>query len=143
MDKQTYTIGGSEYTQDFLTIGQTIEVAKILKGVEFKDMDMLSILEALEKSSKIEKLFNTILVGPKIDITKLKPAVAVQVVADFFCLNDVLQIIGTVTSLMSDLNESEALTSLQTIGKTMQTGTTSSQLSAMETSPNTGTSEKK
>ena len=51
-DAIEYQINGTTYTQDFLTISQTIDVSKILGKVEFKDTSITGILETLMKSGK-------------------------------------------------------------------------------------------
>jgi hypothetical protein len=120
-DAIEYQINGRIYTQDFLTISQTIEVSKTLQGIKFEKLDIPTILSDLTQSGKLEQLFNIILKpknpdndGP-LHIDEIKPSTALQVIKDFFSLNDVLEIISTIVSLMSEINQNFQLEDLKQV----------------------------
>lgn len=105
MDKIEYQIDDKVYTQDFLTISDTIQVSKIVQKIKFKNMDVYTILEKIEKSGMMEKLFNIILKGPEpLKLDQIKPVIAIKVIKDFFYLNDVSEIIGVIASLTEEIN---------------------------------------
>ena len=118
-DAIEYTINGRIYVQDFLTISQTVDVSKVLQGIKFEKLDIPTILGELTQSGKLERLFNIVLKpkDPQIDgpinIDEVRPATAVQVIKDFFSLNDVLEIISTIVSLMSEINQNSRLEELK------------------------------
>ncbi len=120
-DVVKYEIFGRTYTQSFLTISETIEVAELLQDIKFKSYQPIEILKTLQESGKLEKLFNIILKGDiELMLDQIKPAIAIKVISDFFVLNDILTIISDITSMMSEMNESGALEKLT---ETMPTGT--------------------
>ena len=118
-DAIEYTINGRIYVQDFLTISQTVDVSKVLQGIKFEKLDIPTILGELTQSGKLERLFNIVLkpkdsqIDGPINIDKVRPATAVQVIKDFFSLNDVLEIISTIVSLMSEINQNSRLEELK------------------------------
>jgi hypothetical protein len=140
-----YQIDGRVYTQTFLTIQQSIQVAKIIKGLKFESFDIAEILETLVDSGKLQGLLEIVLSGEKpIPLDKIKPALLVRVIGDFFSFNEILDIISSVSDMLGIINESGVLPSLTEQMKGLsQTGINSSQQQPMETSASTTTSKKK
>jgi len=140
-----YQIDGRVYTQTFLTIQQTIQITKIIKGLKFDGFDIANILEILVESGKLQAALDVVLQGEKpIPLDKIKPALLVRVIGDFFSFNEILDIISSVSDLLSIVNESGVLPSLTEQMKGLsQTGINSSQQQPMETSASTTTSKKK
>jgi len=138
-----YQVDGKTYTQTFLTIQQTIQLTKIIKGLQFEGFDIPDILETLVESGKLQALLEIVLNGEQpIDLNKIKPALLVRMVGDFFSCNEVLDIISSVSELMGIVNASGVLPNL-TSQMSSLTGTNSSPPPAMETSHNIGISGKK
>lgn len=143
-----YQIDGKTYTQSFLTIEQAIKFFKCIKGIKIKDMsDIPGVLETLIKSGKLKALLEIVLQGDKpIDINKIKPAMLIKIVGDFFFYNDLLDLISTASDIMEIFNSSAEVQILMNQSQPKsksQTGTDSSPSPPMETSDNTGTSEPK
>jgi hypothetical protein len=140
-----YQIDGRVYTQTFLSIQQTIQVTKIIKGMKFENFDIPEILETLVNSGKLQALLEIVLNGEKpIYIDKIKPALLVRMIGDFFSFNELLDIISSVSDMLAIVNDSGVLPSLTEQMKGLsQTGTNSSPPPPMETSPNIGISGKK
>ena len=109
-----YQIDGKTYTQTFLTIEQTIQFSKKIKGIKFGDLnDILGVLDQLIKSGKLKALLEIVLDGPKpIDINKIKPALLLKIIGDFFFFNELLDVITTVSDLMGMVNDSGVLPQL-------------------------------
>jgi len=142
-----YQIDGRVYTQTFLTIQQTIQVTKIIKGMNFKNFDIPEILETLVNSGKLAALLEIVLSGEKpIYLDKIKPALLVRMIGDFFSFNEILDIISSVSDLLAIVNDSGVLPNLTDQMKALSpnpTGTSSSPQPRTATSANTGTSGKK
>ena len=140
-----YQIDGRVYTQTFLTIQQSIQVTKIIKGLKFGSFDVAEILETLVDSGKLQGLLEIVLSGEKpIPLDKIKPALLVRVIGDFFSFNEILDIISSVSDMLAIVNESGVLPSLTEQMKGLsQTGINSLPQQPMETSASTTTSKKK
>ena len=143
MEKKFYTINGKKYSQNFLTIQKTIRLARLFdQKVDLQNLNPLGILEKLQQTGKIEQFFNIILTGEKkLKENELPIKTAVEILKDFFVLNSVSEIIGTVLELMSEVTEDENLAGLMTSIQTKSTGTNSSPLPRTETPDSTNTSE--
>ena len=126
-EKAEYQIDGKEYQQTFLTIEQTIQLAKQVKGIKFGDFsDIIGVLDKLIKSGKLKNLLEIVLSGPKpIDINKIKSALLLKIIGDFFSFNEIFDLISTISDLMRLVNESGVLPDLTDKMKaiTNQTGT--------------------
>ena len=140
-----YQIDGKIYSQTFLTIQQTIQISKIIKGLKFDGFDIPDILETLVESGKLQAALDVVLNGDKpIDINKIKPALLVRIIGDFFSCNEILDIISSVSDLLAIVNDSGVLPNLTEQMKGLSpTGTNSSPRPVTETSANTTTSRKK
>jgi hypothetical protein len=123
-----YQIDGRVYTQTFLTIQQTIQITKIIKGLKFDGFDIANILEILVESGKLQAALDVVLQGEKpIPLDKIKPALLVRVIGDFFSFNEILDIISSVSDMLGIINESGVLPSLTEQMKGLsQTGINSS-----------------
>jgi hypothetical protein len=134
-----YQIDGKTYTQTFLTIQQTVQISKIIKGLKFDNFDIPAILNTLVESGKLQALLEIVLNGKKpIDLSKIKPALLVRMIGDFFSFNEILDIISSVSDFMGIINDSQVLTNL-----VKPTGMSSLPLPPTATSANTGSSKNK
>ena len=95
----------------------------------------------------MQAALDVILQGEKpIPLDKIKPALLVRVIGDFFSFNEILDIISSVSDLLAIVNDSGVLPNLTDQMKALSpnpTGTSSSPQPRMETSPSTGISGKK
>jgi len=109
-----YQIDGKTYTQTFLTIEQTIQFSKKIKGIKFGDLnDIIPVLDQLIKSGKLKSILEIVLNGPKpIDVNKIKPALLLKIIGDFFFFNELLDVITTISNLMGMVNDSGVLPQL-------------------------------
>jgi len=109
-----YQIDGKTYTQTFLTIEQTIQFSKKIKGIKFGDLnDIIPVLDQLIKSGKLKSILEIVLDGPKpIDVNKIKPALLLKIIGDFFFFNELLDVITTISNLMGMVNDSGVLPQL-------------------------------
>jgi hypothetical protein len=134
-----YQIDGKTYTQTFLTIQQTVQISKIIKGLKFDNFDIPAILNTLVESGKLQALLEIVLNGKKpIDLSKIKPALLVRMIGDFFSFNEILDIISSVSDFMGIINDSQVLTNL-----VKPTGMSSLPLPPTATSASTGSSKNK
>ena len=126
-EKAEYQINGQTYSQTYLTIEQTIQLSKQIKGIKFGDLsDILGVLDQLVKTGKLKSLLEIVLDGPKpIDINKIKFALLLKIIGDFFSFNEIFDLISTVSDLMGLINNSGVLADLTEKMKsiTSQTGT--------------------
>jgi hypothetical protein len=122
-----YTIADKQYSQTYLTIEQTIQLSKQIKGIKFGDLsDILGILDQLVKTGKLKSLLEIVLDGPKpVDVNKIKPALLLKIIGDFFSFNEIFDLISTISDLMALVNDSGVLPDLTEKMKaiTSQTGT--------------------
>jgi len=112
----SYQIDGKEYQQTFLTIEQTIQLGQQIKDIKFGDFsDIMGVLDQLVKSGKLKTLLEIVLYGPKpIDINKIKPAMLLKIIGDFFFYNELLDLISTISDLMALVNDRGVLPDLTT-----------------------------
>lgn len=103
-----YNINGITYTQDYLTIPETIQITKLFKNFDFEKIkDPWDLVEQLTQKGVFEAFVNTILKGDKhLRIKDLRPAMALRIISDFFLLNEVSEIIAIIISRLPSMGES-------------------------------------
>jgi len=121
-----YQINGKDYTQTFLTIEQTIQFTKLIKGLSLDVKNIPVMIETLVKSGKLQGMLEIVLDGPKpINVKAIKPALLLKIIGDFFSFNELLDIISTISDLMGVVNDSGVLPELSSKMQAIanQTGT--------------------
>jgi len=105
---EKYVINGKKYTQDFLSISEIIEIAEISSNATAiaGEISPLRIIQELENSGKLLDFLNVILKGKEpLKNTRIKPAILLKVVLDFFVLNEVGEIVGLIASQLPEITE--------------------------------------
>lgn len=111
-DEAKYVIDDVEYVQTYLTISETIKLTKMFSDLNFSEIELsvIPVLEILEESGKIEQFFRLVLRGEKpVEIDKIKPVIAVEIVQDFLSFNEISKIFSMFVSTMRALNEDPSL----------------------------------
>ena len=111
-DEAKYTIDDVEYVQTYLTISETIKLTKMFSDLNFSEVELsvIPVLEVLQESGKIEQFFRLVLRGENpVNLDKIKPVVAVEIVQDFLSFNEVSKIFSMFVSTMRALNEDPSL----------------------------------
>ena len=107
-ERTEYTIKGEKYYQDFLTVDETVRLAKVLINFKFdQKASIRDIFFQIYEQGKLDQVFEIVLKGEKtIKAGDIPLKVALQIVQDFFSSNDILMIITTFTSLMENVTNS-------------------------------------
>ena len=97
---EKYIINGKKYTQDFLSISEILQVSELIGEIitNINTVEPFKIVRKLEKSGKLLKFLHIILKGKEpLKDTKIKPALLLKAVLDFFVLNEVGEIISLIS----------------------------------------------
>lgn len=107
LEPREYTIAGQKYVQDYLTIPETIQITKLLKDIPFDQVEsVLDFIEKLYETGVFEQFMNVILKGEQpIRAQDMRPKEAVEVLTDFFYLNEVSAIIELIISRMPGITD--------------------------------------
>ena len=107
METKTYTFNGTEYTQSCLTIGQTKRLMKLSDGISLENFSASKLAELLFDKMLLDDFLSIILKTDgdfKLDIDNLLLQQVIEVIEDFFCLNDIQGLLSKIFSGMNKIN---------------------------------------